>query len=596
MTSRPLPLPAVLLVSLLALGPAALDGCAVLSPSKGAVLGPSKDAAAPSAPSLPKGHPVPGSPGTVSRQAMAYQAFLRGQMLAQEGKAREAVSAFEEASLLDASSEEILDALANQAAAVRDLDRALSAARRKVDLFPGPASHRLLGEVLAEKGDFAGAAAQYRLAIELAPDQPQPYLFLAGACERMGDLAGTQAVLEKMGAIEGQAAASHYYLGRLFSTGDRMEKAVEEFLLAAAADPSYSSAVERQAGTFLEQRGGDKAARLLSAYLAKKPEDKGARLLYARVLAGEGRAEEAAREVQTVLDAEPAHPEALSLAAGLRARAGNLEGALALLEKARAAAPGDLDLWLQTGALLKKAGRKEEALAVYREASALFPERFEPLGNAAILLEDLGRPGEALAAARTAVSRDPARASSRVFLSQLLADRKETAEAEQVLQEGLKRDPAEGLILYQMGVLYEQTDRWPQAEAAMTKILAADPHHYEAMNFLGYSWADRGIRLAEAEKMVGDALSLAPEEGHIIDSMGWVYYRQGRYQESLVHLLKAAEKMPEDATVLEHVGDCYDKLGDRAKSLEYWGRALARDAGNARLSGKIRGAGGTVAP
>ncbi len=574
----------VLLAALLALGPA---GCASF---------PAPDQTPAPALGLPKGHPVPGGPGTVSRQAMAYQAYLRGQMLSREGKAAEAAAAFEEASRLDPASPEILDALVGQAAAARDLDRALAAARRKLELFPGPSAHRLLGEILAEKGDFAGAGEEYRRAIELAPDQPQSYLFLAGVYERQGDLAAAQAILEKLGALEGQAGVSHYYLGRLFATQDRMEKAVEEFLAAAVSDPSLASAIERQAGSFLEQRDAGKASRLLSAYLAKKPGEAVVRLLYARALAGNRQPEAAAREVETVLAAEPGNPEALALGAGLRAQAGDLTGALALLGRARDADPGDLDLWLQTGALQKQAGKKDEALATYREAADRFPDRFEPLGSAALLLDDLGRPEEALVTARQALARDPERASARVFLAQILAEMKKAEEAEKVLLEGLAAEPRETTLLYQLGVLYEQTGRWPQAEETMKKILAADPHHYEAMNFLGYSWADRGLRLSEAEEMVGKALSLSPEAGHIIDSLGWVYFRQGRYQQALVLLLKAADKMPEDPTVLEHVGDCYDRLGERAKALEYWGFALARDAKNDRLAVKIREAGGAVAP
>ena len=108
------------------------------------------------------------------------------------------------------------------------------------------------------------------------------------------------------------------------------------------------------------------------------------------------------------------------------------------------------------------------------------------------------------------------------------------------------------------------------------------------MNYLGYSWADRGINLDKALELISKALKIRPDAAYIIDSLGWVYYRMGRYREALEWLLKAAEKMADDPTVLDHIGDTYEQLGKKELAIQYWYRALAADPGNPDISRKLK--------
>ena len=108
----------------------------------------------------------------------------------------------------------------------------------------------------------------------------------------------------------------------------------------------------------------------------------------------------------------------------------------------------------------------------------------------------------------------------------------------------------------------------------MKEVLVLQPDHANALNYLAYTYADLGIHLDEAEKLVQKALALKPEDGYITDSLGWVYYKQGRYREALTYLLKAAELVKDDPTILEHVGDAYQKLGQKEKAIEFYRQSL----------------------
>jgi tetratricopeptide (TPR) repeat protein len=121
----------------------------------------------------------------------------------------------------------------------------------------------------------------------------------------------------------------------------------------------------------------------------------------------------------------------------------------------------------------------------------------------------------------------------------------------------------------------------------MLRIIELDPDHFDALNYLGYSWAERDINMEEALTMIEKALKIKPDVPYIIDSLGWTYYKLGRYEEAMGQLLKAYESMKEDPTVLEHLGDVYLKLGDGVNARKYWNLALNHDPDNERVIKKL---------
>ena len=108
----------------------------------------------------------------------------------------------------------------------------------------------------------------------------------------------------------------------------------------------------------------------------------------------------------------------------------------------------------------------------------------------------------------------------------------------------------------------------------MEDIMSRNPDNFDAMNFIGYTYAERGEKLDYAEELINRALELAPGRGYIIDSLGWVYYQRGDFAKALEYLLRASEIPPPDPTILEHVGDAYEKLGKRELAQENYTKAL----------------------
>jgi tetratricopeptide (TPR) repeat protein len=110
----------------------------------------------------------------------------------------------------------------------------------------------------------------------------------------------------------------------------------------------------------------------------------------------------------------------------------------------------------------------------------------------------------------------------------------------------------------------------------LKKTIEINPNHADALNYLGYSYADKGVNLDEALSLINRALELKPDNGYILDSLGWVYFKLGQYDEALKTLLKAAEtaKAAPDPVIFEHIGDVYNSKGIKDKAKEFWQKAI----------------------
>ena len=142
---------------------------------------------------------------------------------------------------------------------------------------------------------------------------------------------------------------------------------------------------------------------------------------------------------------------------------------------------------------------------------------------------------------------------------------------------------------FNYAVTAEQAGLYEKAADLLRKSIAFDPaNSAEAYNYLGYMWADHNMHLDEAEEMIKRALQIEPNNGSYLDSLGWLEFRQGKYDQALASLLRAAKNMDrEDPIVFEHIGDTYLKLHRVPEALESWQKALALDPKNKKLAEKI---------
>jgi Flp pilus assembly protein TadD len=136
------------------------------------------------------------------------------------------------------------------------------------------------------------------------------------------------------------------------------------------------------------------------------------------------------------------------------------------------------------------------------------------------------------------------------------------------------RKPRDESLLYALGAAYEQQGDLDKSLAQMRRVVEVNPENAAALNFMGYTLAQRGRELAEAERLVQRALTLRPDTGAFLDSLGWVYFQRGEYQRAVEALERASQLEPDEPVILEHLGDAYQKASRSPEAVATWRRAL----------------------
>jgi tetratricopeptide (TPR) repeat protein len=160
------------------------------------------------------------------------------------------------------------------------------------------------------------------------------------------------------------------------------------------------------------------------------------------------------------------------------------------------------------------------------------------------------------------------------MLSSLYEKGDQLENALEVLMKAHEFDEKNIELLFQMGIVNDKLGEFEETVRLMREVITLKPEHADALNYLGYTFADRGIHLDEALQLIQKALQLKPDSGYITDSLGWVYYKKGEYEKAVTELEKAIEMTPDDPIITEHLGDGYLKVNLLEKALELYERAL----------------------
>jgi tetratricopeptide (TPR) repeat protein len=211
----------------------------------------------------------------------------------------------------------------------------------------------------------------------------------------------------------------------------------------------------------------------------------------------------------------------------------------------------------------------------------------DALIHMAAILKKIGKPEQAIAMVAEGIKASDKEPSLYAFLSSLYQDEKKFTEAEDIAKKGLSLFPNNADLHYRLGAVYEGMSRFPESIKEMEEVLKLDPNHADAMNFIGYSYVERGVNLEKAEELINKAHNLKPKSGYIIDSLGWLYFRQDKFELAVKYLKEAADLLPDDPTVLEHLGDASAKSGQKKDAVEAYKRALQLNPSSQDLQKKI---------
>jgi tetratricopeptide (TPR) repeat protein len=252
---------------------------------------------------------------------------------------------------------------------------------------------------------------------------------------------------------------------------------------------------------------------------------------------------------------------------------GDTEKAVKLLQSYLKDEPDADEARMTLVSVYNQAKRPADALKVIEEILARNPGDVEALTQKAFVLHDTDRDEEAIKLLRDAIAQQKNQTRFYEALALILGDDNRYLEAVEVLKEALKVQPDNETLRFSLGNYYDKLKMHDEAISQMQKILELNENNADAMNFIGYTWADLGVKLQEAETLIKRALELDPNNGYITDSLGWLYYRMGKYGEAAKTLERAVELTSQEPIIVEHLADTYLKLEKKDRALELYRRA-----------------------
>lgn len=535
-----------------------------------------------------------------SREAQAAASFMLGHSLELEGRLGEAAEQYERAAKLDPESAQLQRFKAQIYARMGRVDEALASGRRALELEPDDertlfALARLYA--LLQRGDEARALLEPRFEDDsLSPEGLFLFIELESNAERYTD---AEEAARRLIEREPEDSRGAYALGAILERQGRLVESEDAYRRVLSVDPSDLRAYDAIAR--LRRRDGDMDAELAVLYekLSLMPDD----------------------------------PSALMRVAQIHDMAGNRAAAIAALEQLVTHNPEQLSAQFQLGFYLYEDDRADEAIQrfeiVARNAPVVGDARFLSevvyfLGRA---YRDQGQDDKALAALAQIPPTVERFSDARILRARIYEDREDYTAAiadvrlgaadvpegdeqgipihvylaglmqrdgdldgaVELMQRLIGQHPDDADLVYDLGLIYSNAGDDQKSLELMLSVLEVDPDHASALNFVGYSWADKGQRLDEAEQMVRRAVELRPGDGYITDSLGWVYYQQGlrlldsgdvkraraSFGQAILALEQALEMLEQaDPVITWHLGDAYRSVSRFEDALDTYRRAL----------------------
>jgi tetratricopeptide (TPR) repeat protein len=259
-------------------------------------------------------------------------------------------------------------------------------------------------------------------------------------------------------------------------------------------------------------------------------------------------------------------------------RRGGEDLALVYLQLSLYLAPNHPLALLSLADLYESVKKPAMAIKVYERMPASSALKRNAQIQLATNLDAADRSDEAIKILKGVTAEDPKDVEAIMALANIERGRKKFADCAQTYAQGIAAMPDANeknnwVYYYYRGICEERSKQWNKAEADMRKALQLQPEQPHVLNYLGYSWIDQGINLDEGMKMIKRAVDQRPDDGYIVDSLGWAYYRIGNYEDAVKNLERAIDLKPEDPTINDHLGDAYWRTGRTLEAKFQWAHA-----------------------
>ena len=503
----------------------------------------------------------------------ASGSYLAARHAGQQRDAGAAAAYYRTALKRDPKNGELLDRTFLSLLVSGDIDEAVKFAERVAQTDKNDRVSRLvIGVQELKRKQYAPARKDFAQSIRGPITDLTATLLSAWSMYGSGDSKGAVAAIDKLTGPDWYAIFKDLHAGMIFELSNNQKEAGKRLEHAYKLDSSALRVVEAY-GSWLSRNSSPKEAlAVFEAFDKVLPRHPLVVVAMNKLKAGE-------KLPTLVATAQAGAAEVLyGLGASLGRRGGEDLGLVYLQLSLYLATNHPLAL-LSLADLYESIKKPELAIKIYERIPANSPLHRNAAIQMASNLDSLGRADEAQKHLEALIKQHPGDLEAIMALGNILRGHKKFAECADAYSKGVAAianpEKANWVIFYFRGICYERSKQWPKSEADLKKALdlfADQPH---VLNYLGYSWIDQGTNLDDGMSMIKRAVQQRPDDGYIVDSLGWAYYRIGNYEEATKQLERAIELKPEDPTINDHLGDAYWRIGRVVEAKFQW--AHARD-------------------
>lgn len=400
------------------------------------------------------------------------------------------------------------------------------------------------------------------------------------------DKQANQRVVRSLAAKYPDLPQAHLALAQAAFAADDEAGALADARRAARLQPGWEAPAIFEAQV-LQRRSPAEAGKALAGFLEQYPKAREARLSYARLLVAERKLPEARAQFEKLLDAHPKDSGVIYAVGLLAAQLKDYATAETNLKRLLDLGFRDPDgVRFTLGQIAEEQKHWQAATDWYlsiQSGENYLPSRLRTAG----VMAKQGRLAEAREFLRTVNASGEQRIQLLIAEAQLLREANQHSEAFELLGKALAAQPEQPELLYDHALTAEKLERFEVLEGSLRKLIQLKPDHAHALNALGYSFAERNLRLPEARKLIERALELAPEDYYIVDSLGWVLYRMGDLKGAAAQLRRAYLGRP-DGEIGAHLGEVLWMMGERAEAERIWQDALKNHPENETLHKTVK--------
>lgn len=527
----------------------------------------------------------PATENPVSKQvgpaSPAYYYFTTAQLKIKQGDINEAIWLIEQALQYDPQSPTLKLEFAGLLLIKKENERALELVNSVLDAHPDHKQALILaGQIHLKNKDITAAKNIYEKLIASGDSDQNTYLQLGRFYWDENDLENAGRVFEKMARDHPESYAAHYFIGKVLQAQGKLDSAEKAFQKSLSLEPALEEPRVELLRIYQSRQQQQKIDDMYREILNNNPENHKMALEFASHLKDSGKVGQALRLLAELGAQSSENAAIITTVFETFIENKNFKKGVWAVEGMLQGDNGNDDLHYLAGLAYDGLEDNEQAL---RHLLQVLPQSrfyFNAVVHSALLYHDMGKIDLAIRTIEDAVKHDPDKAEYFLYLGSFFEELERYSEAAQALLRGIALDQNNSKLYFRLGVVYDKMGNKQESMNAMKTVLRFSPSHAEALNYLGYTYADMGINLDEAENLIRSALKIKPQDGYITDSLGWVYFKKGNYTKALEYLQKAVDLVPDDPTILEHLGDLYLKMGKLDEAVHYYRRSLEKEPKN----------------